>query len=55
VAGRDATLPGVLYAVEARPTISIGEHPVLRVPRCPVCSNANRAPARLPWHEARAA
>jgi bacteriocin biosynthesis cyclodehydratase domain-containing protein len=55
VAGRDATLPGVLYTVEARPTISIGEHPVLRVPRCPVCSNVDRVPARLPWHEARAA
>jgi bacteriocin biosynthesis cyclodehydratase domain-containing protein len=55
VAGHDVTLPGVLFAVEARPTVSIVEHPVLRVPRCPVCSGVGRSPARLPWHEAVAA
>ncbi len=55
VAGHDTTLPGVLYAVEARPAISISEHPVLRVPRCPVCSSVARVPGRLPWHDAEAA
>jgi len=55
IAGRDPTLPGVLHAVEARPALSLREHPVLRVPRCPVCSSTERLPARLPWHGAEAA
>jgi bacteriocin biosynthesis cyclodehydratase domain-containing protein len=55
VVGRDSTLPGVMFTVEARPRPSIGEHPVLRVPRCPACSSAERLAAPLPWHEARAA
>ena len=54
IGGRDTTLPGVLYAVEARPALSLGEHAVLRVPRCPVCSNVELVPGRLPWHEAHA-
>jgi bacteriocin biosynthesis cyclodehydratase domain-containing protein len=55
VAGRDTTLPGILYAVESRPALALGEHPVLRVPRCPACSGVERAAPRLPWHEAEAA
>lgn len=55
IAGQDRTLPGILHAIEARPGLSVREHPVLRVPRCPVCSSAERVAARLPWHEAEAA
>jgi bacteriocin biosynthesis cyclodehydratase domain-containing protein len=55
IGGRDATLPGVLHAVEARPTLSVGLHPVLRLPRCPACSPTLRLAAPLPWHEAEAA
>ena len=54
IGGRDTTLPGVLFAVEARPALSLSEHSVLRVPRCPVCSHVEGVPGRLPWHEARA-
>jgi bacteriocin biosynthesis cyclodehydratase domain-containing protein len=54
VGGRDVSLPGVLYTVEARPALSIGAHAVLRVPRCPACSSAERVAGRLPWHEAAA-
>jgi bacteriocin biosynthesis cyclodehydratase domain-containing protein len=50
--GRDGSLPGVLYAVESRPAPALGAHPVLRVPRCPVCSPVERFAAPLPWHEA---
>ncbi len=52
IAGQDGSLPGVLHTVEARPMLALGEHPVLRVPRCPVCSPVERLGARLPWHEA---
>jgi bacteriocin biosynthesis cyclodehydratase domain-containing protein len=55
IGGQDLSLPGVLYAVEARPVLALGEHPVLRVPRCPVCSPVERRAAPLPWHEAAAA
>jgi bacteriocin biosynthesis cyclodehydratase domain-containing protein len=52
VVGADTTLPGVLYAVEARPALAISEHTVLRVPRCPVCSDVERLAPRMPWHGA---
>jgi bacteriocin biosynthesis cyclodehydratase domain-containing protein len=52
IGGRDGSLPGVLHAVEVRPALSLGEHHVLRVPRCPVCSPVERRAAPLPWHEA---
>jgi bacteriocin biosynthesis cyclodehydratase domain-containing protein len=55
VVGQDATLPGVLFAVEARPMPTVTEHAVLRVPRCPTCSYVDRHAPRLPWHEAQAA
>jgi len=49
--GRDPALPGLLLALEARPALRLGEHAVLRVPRCPACSAVDRA-APLPWHGA---
>jgi bacteriocin biosynthesis cyclodehydratase domain-containing protein len=54
VAG-DTTLPGVMFALEPRPALTLSEHFVLRVPRCGACSNSARFAPRLPWHEARAA
>jgi len=53
--GCDTTLAGVLFAVEARPALSVGDHPVLRHPRCPACSPAERLASRLPWHREEAA
>jgi len=50
--GRDATVPGVLHTVEARPSPQLVEHVVLRVPRCPACSPAELQAAPLPWHAA---
>jgi bacteriocin biosynthesis cyclodehydratase domain-containing protein len=54
VAAHDSTLPGVLHAVESNP-ISITEHAVLRVPRCPTCSPVARVAPPIPWHAAEAA
>jgi bacteriocin biosynthesis cyclodehydratase domain-containing protein len=53
--GADRTVPGVLYTIETQPALHLGEHPVLRVPRCPVCSVVERAAPPLPWHAAVAA
>ena len=53
--GGDRTVPGVLYAIETQPALRLGDHPVLRVPRCPACSAAERAAPPLPWHTAVAA
>jgi bacteriocin biosynthesis cyclodehydratase domain-containing protein len=53
IGGRDTNLPGVFFAVEARPAMSLTMHPVLRVPRCPVCSHCEQIAGRLPWHEAK--
>ena len=52
--GRNATVPGVLYTVETRPSPLIVEHAVLRVPRCAACSPAEQQAAPLPWHAAAA-
>jgi bacteriocin biosynthesis cyclodehydratase domain-containing protein len=52
---RDTTIPGVVHAVEVRPALALTTHHVLRVPRCPACSPAERLAAPLPWHEADAA
>jgi bacteriocin biosynthesis cyclodehydratase domain-containing protein len=53
--GGDRTVPGVLYAIETMPALRLREHSVLRVPRCPACSVAERAAPPLPWHAAVAA
>jgi hypothetical protein len=53
--GADRTAPGVLYAIETQPALRLGEHAVLRVPRCPACSVSGRAAPPLPWHAAAAA
>jgi len=53
--GADRTVPGVLHAIETRPGLRLSEHAVLRVPRCPACSVAERAAPPLPWHAAAAA
>jgi bacteriocin biosynthesis cyclodehydratase domain-containing protein len=52
--GDDRTVPGVLYTVEAQPAVRLDAHAVLRVPRCPSCSVAERAAPPLPWHAAAA-
>jgi bacteriocin biosynthesis cyclodehydratase domain-containing protein len=53
--GGDRAVPGVLHTIEAQPALRLGEHLVLRVPRCPACSVAERAAPPLPWHAAVAA
>jgi bacteriocin biosynthesis cyclodehydratase domain-containing protein len=55
VVGRDTTLPGVLHVVSARPSVALGAHAILRVPRCGECSAADRLAPPLPWHAAEAA
>jgi bacteriocin biosynthesis cyclodehydratase domain-containing protein len=55
IGGLDTQLPGVLHWLETRPRLSLTTHAVLRVPRCPACSAAERVAPRLPWHEAEAA
>jgi bacteriocin biosynthesis cyclodehydratase domain-containing protein len=52
VVGLDSTLPGSLHVLELRPVLSLASHPILRVPRCPACSTAERLARPLPWHEA---
>ena len=48
VAGGDTSLPGVLFAVEERPLPRIGQHAVVRVPRCPACSPVERVRSAPP-------
>jgi bacteriocin biosynthesis cyclodehydratase domain-containing protein len=49
LATRDPALPGRFYALETGPVLALSCHNVLRVPRCPACSPADRAmPA--PWY-----
>jgi bacteriocin biosynthesis cyclodehydratase domain-containing protein len=55
IVGRDTTLAGVMFAVEAQPIPTVAEHSVLRVPRCSACSREDRFASPLPWHEAHAA
>jgi bacteriocin biosynthesis cyclodehydratase domain-containing protein len=54
VAGYDRRLPGLLHVLESGPPLTLTAHRVLRVPRCPVCSTAERLAPRVPWHEAAA-
>jgi bacteriocin biosynthesis cyclodehydratase domain-containing protein len=44
----DASLPGVFRACE-RSGLALTEHRVLRVPRCPVCSEVRDLATPLPW------
>jgi len=50
--GRDRAVPGIVHTIELRPRLRLREHTVLRVPRCPACSNVERAAPPLPWHAA---
>ncbi len=54
VIGHDPALPGTMHLLEARPTIGLSRHAVLRVPRCSACSSVERVASRLPWHAAEA-
>jgi bacteriocin biosynthesis cyclodehydratase domain-containing protein len=53
--GRDGRLPGSVHVLEVGPPLALSAHPVLRVPRCPACSPAERRAPPVPWHEAAAA
>ena len=47
--GLDPTLPGSFYALDAGVPLSLSRHRVLRVPRCPACSEVDVLAAPLPW------
>ena len=49
LAGLDPTLPGSFYALDAGVPLSLSRHRVLRVPRCPACSEVDALAAPLPW------
>jgi len=49
LAGLDPTLPGSFYALDAGIPLSLSRHRVLRVPRCPACSEVDALAAPLPW------
>ena len=49
LAGLDPTLPGSFYALDAGVPLSLSRHRVLRVPRCPACSQMDELAAPLPW------
>ncbi|HWN23180.1 MAG TPA: TOMM precursor leader peptide-binding protein [Gaiellaceae bacterium] len=49
LAGLDPTLPGSFYALDAGVPLSLSRHRVLRVPRCPACSEVDVLAAPLPW------
>ncbi|MEI8105642.1 MAG: TOMM precursor leader peptide-binding protein [Actinomycetes bacterium] len=55
IGGNDTTLPGVLHALELFPRLTLTEHHVLRVPRCPACSPVASVASPLPWHGVAAA
>jgi bacteriocin biosynthesis cyclodehydratase domain-containing protein len=48
---RDASLPGVLHALEYGSSLGLTAHHVYRVPRCPACSEARDLAPPLPWFE----
>jgi bacteriocin biosynthesis cyclodehydratase domain-containing protein len=55
IGGHDTRLPGLVHVLESGPPLAVSAHPILRVPRCPACSPAERRGPRVPWHEAAAA
>ncbi len=52
IALRDPALPGSVLTIETTGTFEVRAHALLRVPRCPACSPANRSASPLPWYEA---
>jgi bacteriocin biosynthesis cyclodehydratase domain-containing protein len=49
--GRDASLPGVLHALELGPPLTVSAHHVWRVPRCASCSDAAATALPSPWFD----
>jgi bacteriocin biosynthesis cyclodehydratase domain-containing protein len=55
IGGHDTRLPGLVHVLESGPPLALSAHPLLRVPRCPACSPAERLAPPAPWHEAASA
>jgi bacteriocin biosynthesis cyclodehydratase domain-containing protein len=51
LAGRDASLPGIVHALEIGSSLTLAQHHVWRVPRCPSCSEASGAAPPAPWFD----
>ena len=49
--GRDASLPGVVHALEIGSSLSLAAHHVWRVPRCPSCSDTSGVAPPAPWFD----
>lgn len=49
LASRDPFLPGRCQGIEAGRVVRVGQHVLLRVPRCPACSRVAGWPASAPW------
>ena len=49
--GRDASLPGVLHALELGPPVAVSAHHVWRVPRCASCSDTAVTAPPSPWFD----
>jgi bacteriocin biosynthesis cyclodehydratase domain-containing protein len=54
IGGHDTRLPGLVHVLESGPPLVLSAHSLLRVPRCPACSPAERLAPPVPWHEAAA-
>jgi bacteriocin biosynthesis cyclodehydratase domain-containing protein len=48
---RDASLPGILVALELGGLPTLTAHHVYRVPRCPACSDTERVALAAPWFD----
>ena len=49
--GRDASLPGVVHALEIGSSLALAAHHVWRVPRCPSCSDTSGVAPPAPWFD----
>jgi bacteriocin biosynthesis cyclodehydratase domain-containing protein len=49
--GQDASLPGVLHALEVGPPVAVTVNHVWRVPRCPSCSETSGVAPPSPWFD----